>query len=61
MFDLTNQQMGYLAVFVMFVLPFIVIGAVGFILSVRDRAYERGFNEAYAWAVDAQARGHKII
>lgn len=61
MFDLTDQQMGYLAVFVMFVLPFIVIGAVGFVLSVRDRAYDRGFNDAYKWAVDSQNSGHKII
>lgn len=61
MFDLTDQQMGYLAVFVMFVLPFIVIGAVGFVLSVRDRAYDRGFDDAYKWAVDAQNSGHKII
>ncbi len=61
MFDLTDQQMGLLAIFVMFVLPFIVIGIVSLFLSVRDRAYDRGFNDAYKWAVDVQDRGNKII
>lgn len=61
MFDLTDQQFGLLVVFVAFILPFIVIGTVALFVSVRDRAYDRGFNDAYKWAVDVQDRGHKII
>lgn len=61
MFDLTSQQFALLAVFAVFVLPIIVMGIVGLILEVRDRAYDRGFNEAYAWAVQAQKEGHRII
>lgn len=61
MFDLTDQQFGLLAVFAVFVLPIIVMGIVGLILEVRDRAYSRGFNEAYAWAVQAQEEGRRII
>jgi hypothetical protein len=62
MFDsLTDQQFGLIAVFTVFVLPFLILGAVGFILEVRDRAYARGFDEAYAWARRAYAEGRQII
>lgn len=61
MFDLTSQQFALLAVFAVFVLPIIVMGIVGLILEVRDRAYDRGFNEAYAWAVQVTEQGGRII
>lgn len=61
MFDLTDQQFGLLVVFVAFILPLIVMGIVGLVLEVRDRAYVRGFQEAYDWAVDAQERGQRIV
>lgn len=61
MFDLTDHQMGLLVVFTAFILPLIVMGIVGLVLEVRDRAYSRGFNEAYAWAVDISSRGERIV
>lgn len=56
-----DQQFNLLVIAAVVVLPFIILGVVGLILEVRDRAYARGFDEAYTWAVKAQARGQRIV
>ena len=63
MFDsmTTDQQFGLLAVFAVVVLPFIIMGVIGIVLEIRDRAYSRGFDEAYTWARRAYAEGRQIV
>lgn len=62
MFDslTSDQTFGLIAIFTVVVLPFFVLGVVGLILEVRDRAYERGFQEAYDWALSVQEQNHRI-
>lgn len=61
MFDsLTDQQFTLLAVFTIFILPVLILGVVGLILEVRDRAYERGFQEAYDFALRVQEQGNRL-
>jgi hypothetical protein len=63
MFDsmTTDQQFGLLAVFAVVVLPFIIMGVIGIVLEIRDRAYSRGFEEAYSWARKVSADGGMIV
>jgi hypothetical protein len=56
-----DQQFNLLVIAVVVVLPFIILGVVGLILEIRDRAYSRGFDEAYTWARRAHAEGRQII
>jgi hypothetical protein len=56
-----DQQFNLLVIAAVVVLPFIVLSVVGFILEVRDRAYARGFDEAYTWARRAYAEGRQIV
>jgi hypothetical protein len=62
MFDslTSDQQFNLLVIATVVVLPFLILGAVGLILSIRDRAYERGFQEAYDWAIRVQSEGRII-
>jgi len=56
-----DQQFNLLVIAVVAVLPFIILGFVALILEVRERAYTRGFDEAYTWARRANAEGRQII
>lgn len=63
MFDsmTSDQTFGMIAIFAVVVLPFLVLSVVGIILEIRDRAYARGFDEAYTWARRAHAEGRQIV
>lgn len=61
MFDyISSHTFGLLAAFCIFVLPFLVIGAVGLVLTMRDRAYDRGYDDAWNNAIRAQ-RDNRIL
>ena len=59
--SLDERTFTLLVVGVVVVLPFLIMGVVGLILSMRDRAYARGFEDAYSWARQVSGSGGRII
>jgi hypothetical protein len=56
-----DQQFNLIVIAVVAVLPFIILGVVGLILEMRDRAYARGFQDMYDFALSVQDRGNRLV
>lgn len=58
---MSDQTFGIIAAFCIFVLPVIIISAVAIVFEIRDRAYLRGYEEAWDSAVIAQRQGRTLV